>query len=477
MKQFKQKAKRIFAAMLCLCMLASVLPIGASASDAVEYTWAASGKEFAQYSVTNPQTDTQSLVIDAVLEAGCYDALLTHSIAKSGSEFDFYFLPADTQDIAGAIATAQPVKTIDFKNHNNDSTLHGYTKVFGVNIPANGKYMLVAKYKSGDAWGGVYYFFTKKIKLVKVDGADRASFDFTVEANTEGNDKVNVMYGRSGYARHYVAASGANKAYIYLNMYKGYGGEGSFYGFHLGKIAGGDYKATFEHVKAGSGGKYKMYLIKVNTADTFGAFNTVHYALEGLEKGGAAAERYDLHENQKYLIEEFDFAADSAQYQQKAKFEINDLEAGDYWLVLENKALDLKYAYLQNFSMIPAGEEEEPKAEVPANDAIFGNTYAYVKDGTVYFIGGLKNIDGSEVGFEVTVNGNKIDDITTEQVYKSFTVNDETVNAEEWDSEYIFITSTTELEADDEVTVVPFIVKDGVKVYHAGLGEQLKLTI
>ena len=181
MKHFKWKAKRIFAAMLCLCMLASVLPIGASASDAVsEATHNWTDGNFYTFSSADTATLHEVSIGDYILEEGYYDAAITYSVAFSGSEYDFYFIPADTQDIAGAIADAQPATTINFKNQKNESTLHGYTKVFGVNAQTAGKYMLVGKYKSGSPFSdNKYYFFVKSIKLKKVDGADRASFDFT----------------------------------------------------------------------------------------------------------------------------------------------------------------------------------------------------------------------------------------------------------------------------------------------------------
>lgn len=120
---------------------------------------------------------------------------------------------------------------------------------------------------------------------------------------------------------------------------------------------------------------------------------------------------------------------------------------------------------------------------IPASE-IFGDTYAYVKDGTVYFIGGLNTIEGySEVGFEVTVDGEKADDINTSEVYKSFTVTTSgdpvTRNASDFgtDCEYIFITEKTGLAAGDVVIVKPYI-KDatGTKHYHDE-DFNLKLTI
>lgn len=107
---------------------------------------------------------------------------------------------------------------------------------------------------------------------------------------------------------------------------------------------------------------------------------------------------------------------------------------------------------------------------IPESD-VFGSVYAYVKDGTVYFLGGLKAIEGyTEVGFEVTVNGEKVDDIKTSEVFKSFKVKDQTVNASDWASSYIFITSTDELNAGDKVVVKPYVSNGTAKIYHEGLG-------
>lgn len=107
---------------------------------------------------------------------------------------------------------------------------------------------------------------------------------------------------------------------------------------------------------------------------------------------------------------------------------------------------------------------------IPESD-VFGSVYAYVKDDTVYFLGGLKAIEGyTEVGFEVTVNGEKVDDIKTSEVFKSFKVKDQTVNASDWASSYIFITSTDELNAGDKVVVKPYVSNGTAKIYHEGLG-------
>lgn len=120
---------------------------------------------------------------------------------------------------------------------------------------------------------------------------------------------------------------------------------------------------------------------------------------------------------------------------------------------------------------------------IPASE-IFGDTYAYVKDGTVYFIGGLNTIEGySEVGFEVTVDGVEAGDIKTSEVYKSFTVTtsegakEKTASDFGADCEYIFITEKTGLAAGNVVIVKPYI-KDaaGTKHYHDE-DFNLKLTI
>ncbi len=117
---------------------------------------------------------------------------------------------------------------------------------------------------------------------------------------------------------------------------------------------------------------------------------------------------------------------------------------------------------------------------IPASE-IFGETYAYVKDGTVYFIGGLNTIDGySEVGFEVWVNGTQENDIKTSEVYKSFTVGTEITKTSTdfgvGEGGYIFITEKPDLNTNDVVTIRPYI-KDANKKYYHDEDFILKLTI
>ena len=113
-------------------------------------------------------------------------------------------------------------------------------------------------------------------------------------------------------------------------------------------------------------------------------------------------------------------------------------------------------------------ESTAPKADVPAN-SLFGDTYAYVKDGSIYFVGGLNAINGyDKVGFEVWVNGNKADDITTDKVYTSFTAGSKTVAASEWNAEYVFITEKSGLSAGDVVVIKPYVANGDAKTYHDG---------
>lgn len=119
----------------------------------------------------------------------------------------------------------------------------------------------------------------------------------------------------------------------------------------------------------------------------------------------------------------------------------------------------------------------ELKAEIPESE-IFGDTYAYVKDGTVYFLGGLKVIEGyTEVGFEVSVNGGAAEYISTSEVYEEFAVTAENVSksAADWDSEYIFITSKSGLNAGDVITLKPYVANGEAKTFHGEL--ELKLSI
>lgn len=105
---------------------------------------------------------------------------------------------------------------------------------------------------------------------------------------------------------------------------------------------------------------------------------------------------------------------------------------------------------------------------IPVSE-IFGDTYAYVKDEKVYFIGALKTIEGySEVGFEVWVNGEQADDIHTDKVYKSFTVGEISKNAADFgagDNGYIFITEK-DVSSGDVIKIRPYISNGSVKTYH-----------
>lgn len=147
-------------------------------------------------------------------------------------------------------------------------------------------------------------------------------------------------------------------------------------------------------------------------------------------------------------------------------------------IIASNTGSSDSYNYPAGFTLTPVEEEdpETPKAEIPASD-IFGDTYAYVKDGDLYFIGGLKTIANyTEVGFEVKVDGTKVDDIKTSQVYTSFTVNEQTVNAANWDSIYIFITTLEDVGDAESVTILPYIANGTTKTYHEGL-EALTLDL
>lgn len=168
----------------------------------------------------------------------------------------------------------------------------------------------------------------------------------------------------------------------------------------------------------------------------------------------------------------------------RSAFGTATLTAGDNEIIVTSDKLvsfiGMKLTLLEETAVEP----ETPKAEIPEDaNGNFGNVYAYVKDSKVYFIGGLNNINGSAVGFDVSVAGGESFEMTTDKVYKSFTVTtkdeDITKYAKDFgvDAEdgYIFITETDKLAAGNEVTIKPYIVKDGVKVYHGTL--ELELTI
>lgn len=150
-----------------------------------------------------------------------------------------------------------------------------------------------------------------------------------------------------------------------------------------------------------------------------------------------------------------------------------ELEAGEYVLLMYNTSAtdEIDEGTVNSLTLTPEGWKET----IPESE-IFGDTYAYVKDGTVYFIGGLQTIENyTEVGFEVWVNGIKADDINTNEVYTSFTVNNQTVNAANWNSSFIFITSKSDLNKGDIVTVKPYIANGTAKTYHDDL--ELELVI
>ena len=148
------------------------------------------------------------------------------------------------------------------------------------------------------------------------------------------------------------------------------------------------------------------------------------------------------------------------------------LEAGEY--ILYVNAYDKIDTMFNSLTLTPEGWKEE----IPASD-IFGDTYAYVKDSKVYFIGGLKTIDGSAVGFDVSINDGESFEATTDKVYKSLSVGTSiTKSAADFgvgEDGYIFITETDKLEKGNIVKIKPFIVKNGQKVYHGELELSLKI--
>lgn len=154
--------------------------------------------------------------------------------------------------------------------------------------------------------------------------------------------------------------------------------------------------------------------------------------------------------------------------------------AGNYVFVLKGTGVDPYpaadyaggyWAGLASLSLTRTGDapaSEVPPANVEESD-IFGDAYAYVKDGSVYFLGGLDKIDGyTKVGFEVWVDGEAKGDINTDKVYTSFKIDDTTYTAEdEFNSKYVFITVLENIASGAEtIELRPYIANDDGKTYH-----------
>ncbi len=114
-------------------------------------------------------------------------------------------------------------------------------------------------------------------------------------------------------------------------------------------------------------------------------------------------------------------------------------------------------------------------AAAPATHDVFGEKYAYVykvdNGYAIDFLGGLKAIEGyTDVGFEISVDGAAAQDYSTRYVYKTITVNDEEMTAEDFDAEYIFAVTKDDIAASAEkVTITPYIIDaNGNKISHYG---------
>lgn len=493
MKHFKNKAKRIFAAMLCLCMLASVLPMGASAANAVsvDFTSATTTPAYGKHSNTEAkqfsgyfQIWTKNLdrwaAFDlGAIDAGDYNAVLTHYTRDNlAGKFDAYLVPID-----GALTESATLNSIHYMVTDDETY-----KIGTVEFCKSYNNAAITEFKVADLAAGNYKLVLKLVEHFN-DAADGSAYSygyltgFTME-KTEFNDRVNISFASADktpvWGKHTDAE--AQQYNGYFQVWSEY--VGKWTAFDIGGLSAGDYKASLSHyTRTELGGKFDVYLVPIDGALTESAtLNTIHSMV--------------TRSDEAYRIGTANFGG-SHTNDAVSSFEISGLADGNYKLVLklvehalngeEGNSQKCSYSYITAFTMVPANEaeeEEEPKVDIPADaNGNFGNVYAYVKDSKVYFIGGLNNINGSEVGFDVSVAGGESFEMTTDKVYKSFTVTtkdgDVTKNAEHFGVDaqdgYIFITETDKLAAGNEVTIKPYIVKNGVKVYHGTL--ELKLTI
>lgn len=485
-----KKIKRILAAMLCLCMALSMLPVGASATGAEDEAIAdLANLEGGGYANTDVlllsanvpsgmtlihKTDGLEVLTPegywfaydmGTLQAGYYDGVFSWLQYSGGSSFDFYVVQkGDVAAINAALESGiKPFTTLNGKASSKTTATKPTDAVY---LPQDGEYMLVGRYSSGDpysAGGSAYAIYLKEFKMKKVSDVafDKASIDFT-GADAFAENTANGTWLRSRADDGYVTFAHGNKVQNGQDMRHVYFWtryDTGFMAFDLGTIADGDYKGKITYAttnNANLGGEYNFYLVRVNEYITGNAtcggnvLNDINITLN-------APNTYSWEVNETHLLKTINFLTSSGTYWNTAEFEAEDVSAGRYYLVaIPTSGNAQKYGYLQGFEMVPADYKNATAgAEADAaGAALFGENYAYVRHNgdawVVSFFGGIKETEGyTEVGFEV--NDTKYGD---GKVYSTLSIGGQTIDNADFGAGvgYIFTEEVELAGAPDSVT-------------------------
>jgi len=485
MKHFS-KAKRLFAALLCLCMMVSVLPTTAFAGDAfydvieldftsnnssLKYETSSGGGYSAAALFGNA---TGSAVGDWVafelgnVNEGKYTGTLSYTYAASGCLVDFYVVSKDVTDITAALTTDTFVGQADFCK-NTGSTQYYAKDTLNVTISKNGEYYLVGKIAGGTPHGGTtYYYFPYFFRMASNDYAV-TSYEFTASVDYNGDEKTNgwaaidtmtyttthdywIYHSKSSdcdvtfdpNANSNVART-SNSGFLL-----GLQNPGEWLALTLKVPASGLYKFSGLAYAYPAGGKNNLYLIPASVATNEAAIDAA------LTSDNMIAV---LDSNSSRSMSNKPFTSDVV---------LDIPTAGEYVLVFECATTGDTYMYTLDFTRV--GDTSYVAPEPPVNAGKFGSKGAYITEENgkykVTFLSAIDSLEYKEVGFKVTVDGVEKDNIVTNNAYSSVVVNsaakgNENVNAvDSFDVEngYVFLGSIDDISEGAEITFQPYAV-------------------
>jgi len=503
-----KKVKRILSAVLCLCMIASFMPIGAPSAQAADsitykfdrfdwntpltgYTYDFTKQDWRYHSYSEslwPDPDftvsngnftaiTGGLQFDLeggrwvamgikVPASGVYSASGTYAgFWKSGVN-EYYIIPAAGATSEAAIAAQLTEDNlIGSKDEMTESWSTKNAITFSdVTIPEAGEYLLVIKGgKANDKYNYWWNFFETLVLTKKSEYV--APGDFEPVAKTYKFDRFDWNTPLTGYT------------YDFTN------GDWRYHSYSESLWSDPDFTVSEGNFTAITGGlqfdlqgeRWVAMAIKVPASGIYLANGTYagfwrsgineYYIIPAAGATSEAAIAAQLTEDN--LIGSKDEYLGSWTANQAVTFsDVTIPEAGEYLLVIkgsgETSADENYWSFFEKLTLTKKANYVAPEVTVSAN---FGEHYAYMtKLGNKCFltvVGGIKDIAGySEVGFEVSVNGEVAQAKSSKNVYETINYNGAAIDTSKIgaDVEYLFY-ETFEMSAAEFASVTDLSFK------------------
>ncbi len=493
-----KKTKRLFAALLCFCMVAAIVPVTAPEAAAVEATVTvdfcayknssyADVKYFTSGGPMQPYQNVTSafasrtgstgnwLAFDlGTVPAGDFDVNLKYAQSSYGGKAEIYLAKIDGFSVASAktqinAALAANTSVAELNFYNATSSISGVSQKITFENEQAGNYVLIAKMSELSptpeaAGSGMSYIYLESISFTPV--ADRMSIDFgkgkfdiyLCTTDTPAADKPK----KNCFVRGMQTPSNNNDTLETFVLTDNVGLAGANLTIDLGVITGanlasGTYDITISYKQYPSSAIADIYLVPFdkfyNNWPNDGAnIINANSPIGRVSFGGATT-------------------ADTS-----ITFKSKSLTAGNYVLVINPVGTALVPNKGNQHTICLKGIDIAPASGVAeTEDEIFGDTYAYVKedasgDFEINFIGAVKETDGyKEVGFEVWADGQYIGEAGTSEVYNSITAGGQERKPGDYGGSYIFVaTPEDKIEGSTKKIIVRPYVKDGndTKTYH-----------